>query len=84
MIRLILGMILKSIEILYHYVVYQELTYCCRSIMLQKQTHRKRDYVCDYQSRGVEGGGLGEGGQKVKMYQVTFSYKINKYCCCCC
>ena len=44
----------------------------------------KRDYVCDYQSRGVEGGGLGEGGQKVKMYQVTFSYKINKYCCCCC
>ena len=37
--RLIMVIILKCTEILNHYVVYQELTQCCRSIILQKQTY---------------------------------------------
>ena len=78
--RLILGMILKSVEILYHYVVYQELTHCCRSIMLQKQTHRKRDQICGYQRRGqgrrkFREIKLDEGHQNLQ----TFSHEINKY-----
>ena len=47
----------------------------CRSIILQKQIHRKRDQICGYQRQGVEGGELDESSQK----EQTFSYKINKY-----
>ena len=31
------------------------ITWCCRSIVLQKQTHRKKDHICDYQ-RGSSAG----------------------------
>ena len=57
--------ILKCTEILKHYVVYHELTYCCESIILQnnKQIHRTRDQICGY--RGGESGELDEDGQKV-------------------
>ena len=49
------------------------ITYCFRSIVFQKQTHRKIDQVCDYQGWGVGGGVLDEGSQKIQ----TSNYKIN-------
>jgi len=57
--------ILKCTEILKHYVVYHELTCCCKSTILQnnKQTHRTRDQICGY--RGGDWGELDEDGQKV-------------------
>ena len=47
-----------------------------RSIVLQKQTYRKRDQICGYQ--GQEDGAVGElneDGQKTQ----TSSFKIIKY-----
>lgn len=41
-IRLIVVIILKCMEILNHDIVEQELTWCCRSVILQKQTYKKR------------------------------------------
>ena len=37
---LIRVIILKCIEISYHYVVYHGLTECCRSVILQKQMNK--------------------------------------------
>ena len=54
--------------------VYQELTYCCRSIKLQKQT--KSDLIEKEIRFTVTRGGdgeLDEGGQKTEIS----SYKIN-------
>ena len=70
----------KCIEISDHYVVYQELTQCFRSVVFQnkqtnKQFHRKRDQICGYQRLGVREGELEEGSQKVP----TSSYETNKY-----
>jgi len=45
--------ILKHIEILQHYAVYQELT------LTPKQTPRKRDHTYDYQTRQVGGVEIG-------------------------
>ena len=44
--------ILYCLEILNYYVVYQKLTYSCRSTMLQKQNHRRRDQICGNQRQG--------------------------------
>ena len=65
--------IVKCIEILNHYAVYQDLISCCKSITLQRQIRRKRYLICDYLGRGR--GRLDEGSKKVR----TSSYKINKY-----
>ena len=51
--------ILKHIEILQHYAVYQEQTWFCRSITLQKQTPRKRDHTYDNQTRQIGGVEIG-------------------------
>ena len=40
--RLILVIVLKCIEILNHYIVYQELTQCCRLIIFQKSNQPKQ------------------------------------------
>ena len=55
-----------------HYAVYQR-HIVFRSIILQKQTHRKRDVL--WLPEGLGERELDEGSQKVQ----TFSYKINKY-----
>ena len=46
--RLIVVILLKYIEILNHYVVYQELIKCFESIVLKKR-HREKDQICGYQ-----------------------------------
>ena len=46
--------ILKCIEVLNYCAVYQELTWWCRSAILQKQTHGKRAQICGYQKQGVK------------------------------
>ena len=66
--------ILKRIELANHYVVDQELTWCFRSILLHKHTHRKRDQTCGYQRQVLEEE-LDEGSQEDRAY----SYEINKY-----
>ena len=57
--------------------MYQELTQCCRSIILQKQTNKLIEeeirFVVTRGGGWVEGE-LNEGGQKVQ----TFNHKINK------
>ena len=65
--------ILIYVEISNHYIVYQELTQCHRSIILQKQEYswKKRSDLW----LQVGGQWLDEDGQKAK----TSSYKINKY-----
>ena len=56
--------IFKCTEILKHYVVYHELTYCCKSIILQKQQiHSTRYQICGY--RDGKWGELDEDGQKI-------------------
>ena len=57
-------------------VVHLELTWCCRSVILQKnkQTHRKTDHICDYSGEGE----LDEDSQK----DMSSSYKINEYWAC--
>ena len=68
--------ILKCIEISNHYIVYQELTKCCRSIILQKQTNkhinkdRKRGQVCGYQRQGGGGGEIGGRESKGTNFQL--------------
>ena len=47
----------------------------CRSITLQKQTHRKRDQICSTRGKRWRDEKLGKGGQNVQ----TSSLKINKY-----
>ena len=60
------GDIFKGIDINY-YVVFQELTGCCKSTVLHKQTNSlKKDQKCGYQRRGR--------WMKVQ----TYNYKINK------
>ena len=47
----------------------------CRSIILQKQTHGKRDQICSTRGKGWRDGELDKGGQNVQ----TSSLKISKY-----
>ena len=46
--RLIVVILLKYIEVLNHYVVYQELIKCFGSIVLKKQIHGEKDQICGY------------------------------------
>lgn len=74
--RLIMVIILKGLEISDHYVVYQELTQRCRSIILQKQANNLREEEIRFvvtRGRGWGERRLDEGGQKVQ----TSSCKIN-------
>ena len=57
--RLILVIILKCVEISNHYIVYQKLTQCCRSIILQKQTNN----LIEKEVRFVVTRGRGWGGR---------------------
>ena len=68
--------VLKCTEILNHYVVYQELTQCCRPIVLQKQTNEVIEKEIRFVvtiSWGWGKGELDEGSQKVPIS----IYKIN-------
>ena len=69
--RFIMVIILKCIQILNPYVVQHELTQCCRSIILQKQTKEKK--VRFVVARGRRLLRSYEGCQKIQ----TPSYKIN-------
>ena len=63
--RLIMVIILKYIEILNHYLVYQELTVLQVSYtskptnQTNKQTDKKGDQICRYQRWWVGGGEIG-------------------------
>ena len=78
--RHIVVIILKYIEIYNHYFVYQELIWCCRSMILQKETKQRKSWKKETRFVGTTGrvwgeGELDEGSQKVQ----TSSNKINKY-----
>ena len=62
---LIVVVTLKYIEILNHYVEYQELTQCCKSIILQlTNPQKKRSELWIPEMGGEERGKLDENGQR--------------------
>ena len=67
--RLIMVIILKCIEIFNHYVVYQELTMCCRSSMPQKQTNSQKKRSDLWLPEGGWGG-RGNWMNVVKRYKL--------------
>lgn len=72
--RLTVVIILKCIETANHYVVYQELTQCCRSIILQRQSssYKKRSDLW-LAEVGCGGGGI---GWMVKSYKLSARRQI--------
>ena len=44
---------LEIYENINHHVASKKLTQCCMSIILQRQTHRKRDLICGYRGKWV-------------------------------
>ena len=75
--RFIAVIVLKCTEISNHYVVDQELTQRCSSIILQKQTNKligKEITFVVIRGKGWGQRELDEGGQKV----YISSFKVNK------
>ena len=68
--RLIVVIIFKCLEILNHYVVYQELIQCCRSIKLQKPTKKLTEKEVGSVVPGGKGGGTGNWMQVAKRYKL--------------
>ena len=67
MVTSLMVIILKRTEISIHYAVHQELTQCCRSIILQKQTEKKKS---DLWLPEAGGGRRGNWMKVVKMKKL--------------